>query len=514
MLRALPLLLLTLLCTCDRAPRGERPDPRPNVLFLFTDDHARFGVGALGDGLVRTPHLDSLIAAGTLFTHAYNMGAWQPAVCLASRAMLNTGRSVWRAAELDRRTWAGDTTAMADNWAPLLRRAGYGTYFSGKWHVAAPASAQFEVTRHVRPGMPNDNYPFPAMRALFARHAPGRPPLDSVRALFPPGYDRPRSEDDASWSPTDVRYGGFWAGGRHWTEVVADDGVDFLTAAAADDRPFFMYLAFNAPHDPRQAPRRYQEMYPPAELPVPASFRARYPYEEAIGLGPGMRDEDLAPYPRTELAVRTHTSEYYAAISHLDDQVGRILDALHATGQAENTVVIFTADHGLAVGRHGLFGKQNLYDHSVRVPLSLTGPGFAAGRTVGADVYLQDVMPTTLELAGAPVPDSVEFRSLLPVAAGSAPGLSAVYLAYTDRQRGVRRGNFKYLWYPDVPTERLYDLAADPEETNDLAADPAYAERLRELRETFNELERTYGGGLPFEELTTPRARADQQMGY
>ena len=491
-MRYLSPLFILLLGTCTfgrlsnhgRAPGndGLPTGAQPNILFIFTDDHAIDAVGALGNPVIETPNLDRLINEGTTFTHAYNMGAWQPAVCLASRAMLNTGRSVWRARELDRRVKNGDTTAMRNNWAPLMQQAGYATYFSGKWHVAAPAEEQFETVRHVRPGMPNDNYPFGKMTALFARHAPARPPLDSVQALFPPGYNRPLSVTDTSWYAADPRYGGFWKGGKHWSEVVGDDGVDFLRAARGDDRPFFMYLAFNAPHDPRQAPQEFLDRYAVADMPVPASFQPRYPYDEQIGLGPGVRDEDLAPYPRTQLAVRTHTREYYALITHLDAQVGRILDALETSGKADNTVVIFTADHGLAYGKHGLFGKQNLYDHSVRVPLAVKGPGFPAGRRIATDVYLQDVMPTTLELAGAAVPDDVEFRSLLPVLAGTDLGLPAVYGAYVDKQRSVRQDGWKLIVYPEAGEERLYHVAEDPEELRDLSKNQGNAERMATLR--------------------------------
>ncbi|HAV61561.1 MAG TPA: choline-sulfatase, partial [Verrucomicrobiales bacterium] len=109
-------------------------------------------------------------------------------------------------------------------------------------------------------------------------------------------------------------------------------------------------------------------------------------------------------------AVKVHRQEYYAIITHMDAQIGRILDALEATGKADNTHIFFTADHGLAVGHHGLLGKQNMYEHSLRPPLIVAGPGIPRGRRIEARVYLQDIMPTTLELAGAPVPDHVEFR--------------------------------------------------------------------------------------------------------
>ncbi len=496
--RFLSLLLLLLLCTCSSPPAttdealsqgqiGQFPDraglvsARPNILFIFTDDHAFDALGALGNEEINTPNLDKLVNRGTTFTHAYNMGAWQPAVCLASRAMLNTGKSLWKAQQLDRNRKNGDQATMADNWGPLMQRAGYATYFSGKWHVAAPAAEQFETVANVRPGMPHDGYPFSKMQALQARHG-GSAPLDSIIALFPPGYNRPLHADDDSWSPSDPKYGGFWAGGKHWSEVLGDDGVRFLEQAATDERPFFMYLAFNAPHDPRQAPAAYVEQYNQEALSIPRSFQPAYPYAQQIGLGPGIRDEDLAPYPRTPLAIRTHKQEYYASITHLDAQVGRILVALEASGKQDSTVIIFTADHGLAVGRHGLLGKQNLYDHSIRVPLVLAGPGIPVGKQISQDVYLQDVMPTTLAMAGMKPPADIAFHSLIPLINGAKESYNSIYLAYTTLQRGIRADGFKYLVYPEVPVERLYHVAEDPEELVDLAGEPEYAKLLPEFR--------------------------------
>ena len=494
MLRYLPLLCY-LLTACG--PATPPPEDRPNILFLFTDDQTYTALGALGNAEIITPNLDRLVREGTTFTHAYNMGGWQPAVCLASRHMLNSGRSVWRAQELHDRWQRGDTTGTQELWGNRMAAAGYNTFFSGKWHVRLPAEAAFGTVEHVRPGMPNDNFPFPAMTALMERHG-GAPPRDSVIALYPPGYNRPLGPEDDSYDPADPKFGGFWAGGRHWSEVLADDGEAFLAAAATDDRPFFMYLAFNAPHDPKQAPRVYLDRYDPAKVSVPASFQPLYPDKEAIGNGTTLRDEALAPFPRTELAVRTHRAEYYALVTHLDAQIGRILEQLEATGQAENTVIIFTSDHGLAVGRHGLLGKQNLYDHSVRVPLVLAGPNIPRGRRIDRDVYLQDVMPTALDLARAQVPATVEFESLLPLVQDpTAGGLDAVYGAYVDLQRSVRKDGYKLLVYPQIPQAKLFHVAEDPEELRDLAAaEPA---RVAELFGELQGLQARFGDTLRLE---------------
>ena len=164
---------------------------------------------------------------------------------------------------------------------------------------------------------------------------------------------------------------------RHTSELYADKAVNYLeTKAGKDGKPFFMYVAFNAPHDPRQSPKEFLDMYPREQVKVPANFLPEHPFDQGDSK---IRDEELAPFPRTEEAVKLHRQEYYAIITHADYEIGRILDALEKSGQDKNTYIIFTSDHGLAVGMHGLMGKQNQYECSVRMPLIFTGPGIKAG---------------------------------------------------------------------------------------------------------------------------------------
>ena len=482
-----------------------RAEP-PNVLFLLADDQTYTALGAAGNADIRTPNLDRLAQRGTTFSHAYNMGSWTGAVCLASRAMLNCGRSLWRA-ERFRHQWGSDSTAAARSWPRRMAARGYRTYFSGKWHVDLAPEAAFDVVGTVRGGMPGDAFDFPAMAAKFADLGGGAPPPATDTAFWPVGYARPYDRGDRRWSPTDTSRAGYWAGGRHWSEVVADEGVRFLAEAAERDEPSFFYLAFNAPHDPRQAPAEYQSLYATAELPLPAAYRETYPDAELTAQGPGVRDEALAPFPRTPHAVRTHTREYYALISHLDAQIGRILDALDERGLADNTYVIFTADHGLALGRHGLLGKQNLYDHSLRAPFLVAGPGIPAGRTIGADVYVQDAMATALELAGAPADPEVEFRSVLPLIHGERPAnYPAIYGAYREHQRAIRKDGHKLLVYPRADRVKLFDLTADPDELHDLAADGGGDHRalVRRLATDLQQLQQQLGDTLDLQPTLRP----------
>ncbi len=429
-------------------------EAKPNVLFLFADDQCFETIGSLGLTDIDTPNLDRLASRGTQFSRAYNMGSWSGAVCVASRHMLITGRHIWRAQTASQTLRSGKKSTDEQKaalekefnnlWPQVMGRAGYQTFFTGKWHIQAPADKAFQVTRHIRGGMPKQTSQ---------------------------GYNRPLPDKPDPWSPYDEKFGGFWEGGKHWSEVVADDAVGYIGTAKKDERPFFMYIAFNAPHDPRQAPKEYVDRYPLSRIQVPENYLDEYPYKDAIGCSAKLRDEKLGPFPRTHHAVKIHRQEYYAIIEHMDAQIGRILDALDASGQAENTYIFFTADHGLAVGHHGLFGKQNLYDHSTHVPFIAVGPGIKASHKIDAPIYLQDVMATSLDIAGAKRPKQVEFQSLLPLLSGKTTEseVRAVYGAYLGLQRSVTVGNWKLILYPKISKTRLYNIKRDPLEMKDLA---------------------------------------------
>jgi choline-sulfatase len=459
------LVLLVALFVLLRSTQLTAAETRPNVLFIFADDQMYNTIHSLGNDEVETPNLDRLARRGVTFTHAYNQGSWSGAVCVASRTMLNTGRFLWHAdavyktseAERDAGRW----------WSEYMKQAGYDTYMTGKWHVRADAEKSFDNVMHVRPGMP---------------------------AQTPEGYNRPIQGEPDPWDPSDPKFGGYWAGGKHWSEVVGDNAETFLARAAGEKKPFFMYLAFNAPHDPRQSPKEFVDKYPLDKIAVPPSFLPEYPFKDAIGCGKGLRDEKLAPFPRTEFAVKVNRQEYYAIITHMDVQIGRILDALEESGKAENTYIFFTADHGLAVGHHGLMGKQNLFDHSVRVPLIVAGPDVPSDKKIHGAVYLQDIMPSTLELAGVERPDHVQFRSLMPVIAGERTGnYDSVYGAYLAVQRSVTKNGFKLILYPEIQKALLFDLKNDPEEMSDLAEDPQHQAVMRELFAEFLKLQKQTG---------------------
>lgn len=427
---------------------------RPNILMLFADDLTFRAIGATG---AKTPNLDRLAARGVTFTRASIQGGLGGAVCVSSRATLMTGRYLWQCGKNGDCTRDGKT--LYPLWGQTLGEAGYRTYAVGKWHNGKKTlEAGFQTTHPVILGGMLESTP--TTGAAYHRPSPGNP-----------------------WAPDDPKWKGHWRAKdgaiAHSSELWADAAIRDMADTSKGDRPFFVYVAFHAPHDPRQAPRSYLDMYPPDSLPLPPNLLPRHPFD----LGEFQtRDEILAPYPRAEAIVRTHLQEYYAIIGHLDSQIGRVLDALDRSGQAGNTIVVFSADNGLAVGQHGLFGKQSLYDHSIRVPLIVAGPGAPKGEKRDAFVYLPSLFATTCELAGVTVPTTVQFPSLVSLLTDSKKSPhDDLYAAYIDRQRMARTDRWKLTITPAAGVVQLFDVLADPWEIHNVADDPKHNAVIEDL---------------------------------
>jgi len=454
----------------------QEEEKQPNILFILADDQCYNTINALGNHELITPTLDELARQGTVFTTAYNMGGWHGAICVASRTMFNTGRFLWHAEPFENVAKMDSLATQGQLWSKEMESLGYETFMTGKWHVKAKPEELFTYAGTERPGMPK---------------------------ATPQGYNRPLSESDTTWRPWDTSFGGFWEGGTHWSEVVANETMGFLETASASENPFFMYVAFNAPHDPRQSPKEYVDMYPVENIEVPESFLPEYPYKDEMGCSKSLRDERLAPFPRTEYSVKVNRQEYYAIITHMDAQIRRILDKLEETGQAENTYIFFTADHGLSVGHHGLIGKQNMYEHSLRPPLIIVGPDIPEGEKRDMAVYIQDLVPTAIEYAGGQVPEYVEYSSLKSLIENKQTESSypEVYCAYRDLQRMIRVGDYKLIVYPYAGVKRLFNLADDPQEMNDLASDPLQKERLDGMFGDLQELMLDMGDTLQLKEF-------------
>lgn len=501
-IRTIQLLLLTQLIAL--ALSAQSTQERPNILFIITDDQTYESINALNNPEIQTPNMDRLVSMGTTFTHCFNQGSWSGAVCVASRTMLITGQTVFRAPRNAAYLggWARDNTPEAEQsavplWSEVFTEAGYTTFLTGKWHNSDYAALKgFTHAKSIGKGM-------------FETRDPG--------GSREPGYHR-GAPDDSEWRPWDPKFTGHWmpevkdivyegdvkkigsyySVGQHTTELYTDNAVAFLEEHAANPAsPFFLYLAYNAPHDPRQSPREFVEMYPRDQIKLPPNYLPEHPFDQGDHK---IRDEILAPFPRTESAVQLHRQEYYAIISHFDRALGRVLDALEANGQAENTYVILTSDHGLAAGMHGLLGKQNQYDHSVRMPLIIAGPGVEKGRTVDNLVYMQSIYATTCELTGLSVPETVEFPSLAPlVRGGEEGGEEYIFGSYKDLQRMIRSERYKLIVYPQVNEVQLFDLEKDPYEITNLAEERKYRRIVKKMWKKLQEKQAELGDELVLE---------------
>ena len=434
------------------------PKP-PNVLLFFTDDQRFDTICALGNSQVHTPNLDALVASGTTFTHAHIPGGTCGAVCMPSRAMLHTGRTLFHI-EREGQGIPCEHVALGEH----FRDAGYDVFGTGKWHNGRGSYARsFSAGDEIFFGGMGDHWNVPACR------------------FDPTGqYDKtlPLVEDPFCSNKVTQRRCDHIEAGTHSTDLFVDGTIRFLRDRRSE-APFFLYVSLMVPHDPRTMPRRFLEMYDPSAIELPPNFRP----EHAIDTGAlRIRDELLAGFPRAPGEIRRHIAEYYAMISHLDDAFGRLVSELREIRELENTVIVFAGDNGLAVGQHGLMGKQNAYDHSVRVPLLFSGPGIPAGQRADALVYLLDIFPTLCDLAGLDTPGSVEGKTLAPCLHDpSADMREMLYLAYADSIRGVTNGRHKLIEYA-CGASQLFDVSSDPWEQNDLFDDGISPDLVRDLR--------------------------------
>jgi len=410
---------------------------RPNVILLLTDDQRGDTIRALGNPHIQTPNLDTLVKDGYVFREAYCQGGYVGAVCLPSRQMILRGSSYFSQRFKD---W------QRQNFPKSMNEAGYSTYFLGKrGNNDNAVLAVFQSASYLN-------------RAAIGGEVPGRDMAEgAIRFL----REHKRRKD------------------------------------AGRSEPFFIHLAPPHPHDPRIAPAAFLDRYHVAEMPLPANYLPLHPFDNGELL---IRDERLAPWPRTQDEIRRQLRDYYAVITCLDEQIGRIFQALKEIGEHDDTIVVFTGDQGISLGSHGLMGKQNLYEEAMNVPIIFCGPGIPKGRASDAFAYQFDVYPTVCELAGAKPPAGIDGRSLVPIMQGKAEGVrDTIFLAYRDVQRAVRRGPWKLIRYPQVDRMQLFNLQADPHETKDLAGDPAHAAKVKELLAVLAEEQKRFGDTQPLE---------------
>ena len=443
---------------------------QPNILLFFTDDQRFDTVNALGNEQIHTPNLDALVGRGTTFTHAHIPGGTCGAVCMPSRAMLHTGRTLFH---IDRegQQISQEHTTLGET----LRSAGYTTFGTGKWHNGRHSYARsFTSGDEIFFGGMGDHWNVPAYRFDPTGKYDGRCPY-----VADPYYS----------NTVTLRECDHIEAGKHSTDLFVDASVRFIEERK-DATPFLIYVSLMAPHDPRTMPQEFLEMYNPESITLPANFLPEHPTDTGALK---IRDEMLAAFPRDPNEIRQHIAEYYAMISHLDHAFGRLVATLRERGELDNTIIVFAGDNGLAVGQHGLMGKQNLYDHSVRVPLVFSGPGIPEGRQRNDLVYLLDIFPTLCELTNVGIPVSVEGKSLIPCWNEKDAFLrSSLYLAYADSIRGVSDGYHKLIEYA-CGTTQLFDLSHDPSEIANIANRDSSSAALKHLRRDLLHLSQEWG---------------------
>lgn len=442
---------------------------KPNIVFFFTDDQRFDTIHALGNEAISTPNIDKLVARGTTFTHAHIPCGTSGAVCMPSRAMLHSGRSLFHLDRVGQQIPKEHTTM-----GQALQQNGYSTFGTGKWHNGKESfNRSFAKGNEIYFGGMADHWNVP------------------VYHYDPSGnYDTKLPFCTNEFTKKEVKYrgGDHVNSGMHSSEMVCNAGIDFIKQQDGS-KPFFTYIAFLAPHDPRVMPEKFKGMYTPKETELPPNFAGGHPFDTgAIHV----RDEDLAAFPRSPEETREHIADYYAMISHLDNELGRVVQTLEDKGILDDTIIVFAGDNGLAIGQHGLFGKQNCYDHSVRVPLIFAGPGVPEGQKTDAYTYLFDIFPTLCSLTGTPVPESVEGKDLTNCMRDcDAPLRDTLYFAYCEDQRAVKNHNYKLIEYAVEGRERqtqLFDLVNDPWEMTNLAGNPDYADTLANLRKELTRL--------------------------
>jgi arylsulfatase A-like enzyme len=434
----------------------------PNILLIVADDQRPDTIHTLGNAVIDTPNLDRLVARGTSFSRAY---AGYP-ICHVSRAQILTGTPAFTALP---KYPAGAIDPQLATLGGTLQKAGYHTCYTGKWH--------------------NDGHPkqrgYTTTSGLYSSGGGKgikQPDLDD-RGRPLTGYRGWTFKDDNNQAELDKGVGLQPDNSRH----IAAAAIHAIQTAPPG-KPLFLHVNFAFPHDPRQWPTGMKDRYAATKMPLPTNFAPQHPFDHGNIAG---RDELLLPIPRLPSEVREELALYYAMITDLDTQLGRILAALPSP---DDTLIIFTSDQGLALGSHGLLGKQNEYEHSIRSPLIIGGPGLPQNERTAALVNLNDLFPTLCDLVGVAIPPTVHSKSLAPLLRHQTDRIhDFVTGVYTDTQRMICDDRWKFILYPKAAREQLFDLQSDPDERHDLSTDPAHTAKREALKTRLAAWRREHG---------------------
>ncbi|MCK5811304.1 MAG: sulfatase-like hydrolase/transferase [Clostridiales bacterium] len=421
---------------------------QPNIIFLLTDDQRFNTIGCHNNKAIHTPNIDELMKRGTYFENACIQGGTSGAVCMPSRAMLHTGRNLFHL------QGSGEEIPKEHVLlGELLQKQGYETFGTGKWHNGTSSYARsFSKGDNIFFGGMDDHWNVP----VHSFDKTGKYNNKSYKTL-----DYLKCNDKRTFISDHTHTS------VHSSDLFANSACEYLESKTSNN-PYFMYVSYMAPHDPRTMPQIYLDMYSVDDIEIPFNYLPEHPFDFGQR---SIRDEMLENYPRGEQAIKKHIVEYYAMITHLDDTIGKIVEAVKKRGDYNNTIFILAGDNGLALGQHGLMGKQNLYEHSIRVPLLFSGSNIPKGKISKANVYLNDVFPTICELVSIATPQSVEGKSLNNAIYYDDLIRDDMYYAYKHTIRSIKVGNLKLIEYryDKLKKVQLFNLDDDPLEMNNIA---------------------------------------------
>ncbi|WP_406683278.1 sulfatase-like hydrolase/transferase [Seonamhaeicola sp. MEBiC1930] len=460
---AVILILLLVLSGCKEKPKEEKESKRPNFLFVLVDDQSPFDLQTYdSNSILETPTISKLAEEGIVFDQARHMGSMNGAVCTPSRHMIMSGKTLWHlppSAEFQKQTDPHEIDQQTIG--AVFNRAGYKTMRTCKKGNSYPgANKQFSIVK------------------------------------------------DAT------KRGGTEETGSAWHSKQVLSYLNEREQVKEKD-PFFIYFGFSHPHDKRDGTPELLEKYGAVNhkdknsIPelndkqpqLPPNYLEEHPFHHGH---PDLRDEVRVSgvwKNRDENTIRNELGREFACSENIDIQLNKVLNKLEAMGELDNTYIIYTADHGMAIGRHGLQGKQNLYEHTWRVPFIIKGPNLPAGKRVDGNIYLLDILPTLCDLAGIEAPKTVEGKSFVPVLNGEQEAVRdvmyGVYCGGTKPgMRTVKKGDWKLIKYDvldgKVRETQLFNLAKNPNEYIDehekedemqtnLANNPKYSQKLAEM---------------------------------
>ena len=433
--------------------RTSAAEPRPNILFIFADDHPQSCLGCMGNEHIQTPNLDRLAADGVLFTNAFATTA----ICCSNRACILTGQHMRRHGIRDFAKPLS-ANAFAQTYPALLRTAGYRTGYLGKFAVGAPTSDQ----KHL--ALPANQFDF--------------------WLGFPQSINFRQKVDGK------VQY---------LTTRMEQQAAEFLKTNPAD-QPFCLTVALKEPHGPwnyfdPHVPNPYENV----RIPPPPTFTRDDYLAQPEFIRTSLNGGPSEKWLEDEDAYQEYVRKFYRLITRADLAVGRLREALKAYGFDDNTVVIYSSDHGSMLGAHGLSGKWIMYEESIRTPLIVFDPRLPSdkrGKHCDKMALCIDFAPTMLSLAGVPVPDTMQGQDLTPLLSNQPVNWRTDwYYEHTYNTRpprrpivkveGVRTDRWKYTRYPEVEpvAEQLFDLQNDPLEKNNLAQDATHRKTRNGLRD-------------------------------